>query len=82
MNQGKRLEFAKTFINKPIEFWNDVIFSDESKYNIWGSDGQKLVWRKINEALKQKNIKPTGKPGGGNMMVWGYMATVKHSGVI
>ena len=74
MNWHKRLEFTNTFVNKPTKFWNDAIFSDKSKYNIWGSDGQKFVWRKTNEALKQKNIKPTVKHGGGNVIVWRCMA--------
>lgn len=30
MNREKRLNFAKTYLNKPIEFWKRVIFSDES----------------------------------------------------
>ena len=38
-NRKKRLEFAKRFIDKGVDFWRKVIFSDESKYNIFGSDG-------------------------------------------
>ncbi|GFV06711.1 transposable element Tcb2 transposase [Trichonephila clavipes] len=32
----------------PQQFWNEVIFSDESKFNIFGSDGCRMVWRKPN----------------------------------
>ncbi|CAH2108158.1 unnamed protein product [Euphydryas editha] len=46
VNREKRLEFAKTYQNKDREFWNKVIFSDESKFNIFGSDGRRTVWRK------------------------------------
>lgn len=42
-NRQKRLEIAKTHLNKTIEFWKNVIFSDESKFNIFGSDGIKYV---------------------------------------
>lgn len=42
-NRQKRLEFAKMYLNKPIEFWKNVIFSDESKFNIFYSDGRKYV---------------------------------------
>ncbi|GFU78654.1 HTH_Tnp_Tc3_2 domain-containing protein [Trichonephila clavipes] len=45
-NQKKRLEFAKTHQLKTDNFWKKVIFSDESKFNIFGSDGRRTVWRK------------------------------------
>lgn len=73
-NRQKRLEFAKSYIDKPMEFWKNVIFSDESKFNIFGSDGKRFVWRKPNTELHIKNLKPTVKHGGGNVMVWGCMA--------
>lgn len=74
VNINKRLQFAKQHINKPKEFWENVIFSDESKYNVWGPDGYKRVWRKAGEALKKENLVPTVKGKGGNVMVWGCMA--------
>ncbi|GFS84299.1 HTH_Tnp_Tc3_2 domain-containing protein [Trichonephila clavipes] len=45
-NQKKRLEFAKTHQLKTDNFWKKVIFNDESKFNIFGSDGHRTVWRK------------------------------------
>lgn len=73
-NKNKRINFAKTYKNKDIEFWKDVIFCDESKYNIFRSDGQSYVWRKPNEELKEKNLRATVKHGGGSVMVWGCMS--------
>lgn len=61
-------------INKSQEFWEKVIFSDESKFNVWGSDGRKLVWRKKGDALNKENLIPTVKHGGGSVMVWGCMS--------
>lgn len=74
INRNKRLQFAKEYLNKSQEFWNSVIFSDESKFNLFGSDGKKCVWRKKNTALDRKNMKATVKHGGGHVMVWGCMA--------
>ncbi|GFX35089.1 transposable element Tc1 transposase [Trichonephila clavipes] len=74
-NQKKRLEFAKTHPLKTGNFWKKVIFSDESKFNIFGSDGRRTVWSKPNTALDPKNIRPTVKHGGGSVMVWGCMAS-------
>jgi hypothetical protein len=42
------------------------LFSDESKFSIFGSHGPQYVWR------KKKNVIPTVKHGG-HAMVWGCM---------
>lgn len=73
INRQKRLEFAKEYRNKNEDFWNDVIFSDESKFNIFGSDGRRMVWRKKNTEMNPNNLIPTVKHGGGSVMVWGCM---------
>lgn len=73
-NIQKRLEFANTHLDKTFEFWKTVLFTDESKFNIFGCDGKGKVWRKTNEELKLKNLKATVKHGGGSVMVWGAMA--------
>ena len=73
MNQKKRLIFAKEFISKE-QIWNDVIFADESKFNIFGSDRRKMIQRKANEEFKLKNLKPTMTHGGRSSMVWGCIS--------
>ncbi|GFU66761.1 HTH_Tnp_Tc3_2 domain-containing protein [Trichonephila clavipes] len=55
-NKKKRLEFAKTHQLKTDNFWKKVIFSDESKFNIFGSDGRRTVWRKPRTPLWIQNI--------------------------
>ncbi|GBO15255.1 Transposable element Tcb1 transposase [Araneus ventricosus] len=75
-HQRARLEFAKSYIKKPPEFWNSVLFVDESKYNVFGSDGKQMVWRKPNSELEMKNLTPSVKHGGGSQMVWGCMSAM------
>lgn len=72
-NVQKRLDYANAYVSKPDDFWKNVIFLDESKFNIFGSDGRRFVWRQPNTALETKNMQPTVKHGGGNVMVWGAM---------
>ena len=62
------------YVNKPSEFWERVLFSDESKFCIFGIKGKKLVWRKTGTAFNKENLVPTVKHGGGSIMVWGCMA--------
>ncbi|CAK9821629.1 Transposable element Tcb1 transposase [Anthophora retusa] len=74
INRRKRLEFAKKYISESTEFWRNVIFCDESKFNISGSDSYQKVWRKPNEEMHPKNLCSTIKHGGGNVMVWGCIS--------
>lgn len=74
-NKQARLAYATEHLGKENSFWDQVLFTDESKFNIFGSDGRRMVWRKPNTALNPKNLTPTVKHGGGNVMVWGSMAS-------
>jgi len=59
INISKRLSFAQTYLNRHWEYWDQVIFSDESKFNILGSYREEKVWRKPCKELKLKKVKPT-----------------------
>lgn len=74
-NRRKRLEFALAYRNKPMDFWKTVIFSDESKFEIFSPPSIRKIWRKNKTALDPKHILQTVKHGGGNVMVWGCMAS-------
>ncbi|GFV99049.1 transposable element Tcb1 transposase [Trichonephila clavipes] len=63
---------------KTDNFWKKVIFSDESKFNIFGRDGRRTVWRKPNTALDPKNLHPTVKHGGVSVMATLEIAVQKH----
>ncbi|KAL7732142.1 hypothetical protein ACLKA6_010270 [Drosophila palustris] len=52
----KWLELSKMHLGKPDPFWGNVIFSDESKFNIFGHVGPLKVCRKVNEAMTENNI--------------------------
>lgn len=61
-------------MDKPQEFWNKFLFTDESKFNIFGSDGRIKVWRKPWQGLDSRYTAKTVKHNGGGVMVWGCMA--------
>ena len=74
-NMDKRLKYALEHKDKSIDFWENVLFTDESKFNIFGYDGKQKVWRKKCQEMETKNLIPTVKHGGGSVMVWGSMAS-------
>ncbi|KAG1317667.1 hypothetical protein G6F62_012759 [Rhizopus arrhizus] len=53
--------------------WRRVVFSDETKVNVWGSDGCKYYWSRPEDPLKPHHIDVTVKHGGGSLMMWGCM---------
>ena len=69
-----RLEFAKTYLRKPKSFWENVMWTDETKVELFGKAHYCTVYRKWNEAFKEKNTVPTVKHGGGSQMFWGCFA--------
>lgn len=69
-NLKARLQFAKTYATKPINFWKNVLWSDESKFNRFGSDGKRIVWRPPNKQHHPMYTVKTVKHGGGSVMVW------------
>lgn len=73
-NKKKRLEFAKKYIGMPLDFWKKVLWTDESKFELFGQKRRSRIWRKSGEALKEANIQKTVKHGGGSIMVWGCFA--------
>ncbi len=58
-----------------MNYWNHVLWSDESKVNLFGSDGVQHVWRRPGEEYQENCALPTVKHGGGSIMVWGCMST-------
>ncbi len=70
-----RKQFAEDKQTKDMDYWNHVLWSDETKINLFGSDGFKHVWRQPGEEYKDKCVFPTVKHGDGSFMVWVCMST-------
>ena len=65
-----RLCFARDHKDWTAEQWSKVIFSDESRFLLFRSDGRAYVQRAPGEEFHEC-LQATVKHGGGGIMVWG-----------
>lgn len=70
-HRAARLQWAKRHQHWTVDDWKRVVFSDETKVNVWGSDGCKYYWSRPGDELKPHHLDLTVKYGGGGIMVWG-----------
>ena len=69
-NIAKRLAWAREMSHKPNDFWQSVIFSDESSFQQFPSGGRTWVWRRPDQKFQNKRLQPTVKHSLG-VLVWG-----------
>ncbi len=50
---------------------NKILWSDETKIELFGLNSKRYVWRKPGTAHHLSNTVPTVKHGGGSIMLWG-----------
>jgi hypothetical protein len=74
-HKDRHLKWAKAHQHWTANDWKTVIFSDESKFNLFGSDGCRWCWRKPGEQFDERYVRKEVKHGGGNVMVWGCITT-------
>uniref|UniRef100_A0A8C5DP94 Transposase n=1 Tax=Gouania willdenowi TaxID=441366 RepID=A0A8C5DP94_GOUWI len=70
-----RLRYAKAHLDKPASFWNKVLWTDETKIELFGHNQGRYAWRKKNTAFQEKHLLPTVKFGGGSIMLWGCVSS-------
>lgn len=73
-NIVKRLAFAKEHVHWSNDQWAKVLFSDESKFEIFGNKRRLFIRRFEGERFKKYCLQPTVKHGGGSVMVWGAIS--------
>jgi transposase len=66
-----RLSFAHAHRHWTVEDWKGVMWSDDTKINCLGSDGQQWVWIRPGQELSDAAIQPTAHSGGGSIQIWG-----------
>ncbi|CAI9544104.1 unnamed protein product, partial [Staurois parvus] len=57
---------------KKEDYWDSVLWSDETKINVFRTDVFKTVWRHNGEEYKEKCMVPTVKHD--SVLLWGCMS--------
>lgn len=70
-----RKKFVRRHQNKSLEWWNQVCFTDEKKWNLYGPDGNRKVYRKPGKAYLPHHFNEVVKFGGGGIMTWGVITS-------
>lgn len=66
-----RLTFARAHQHWEQNDWENILFTDESRYNVFASDGRIRVYRRPGERYAPCNITGEVQYGGGSVHVWG-----------
>lgn len=69
-NRKKRLSFCKEHRTWAREKFAEVVFSDESRFSLFGRDGSGNVWRQPEEKYDVDCLIPKVQNDGGSVMVW------------
>lgn len=70
-NIKAHVSIAKEHLAYPQNFWDDVIWTDESNMELFGRPGSHYIWCKADTAFHNKDIMPTVLDGGDIVMVRG-----------
>ena len=65
-----RVEWCQRRQRLPLRWWNNVMFSDESRFNLSRSDGRARVYRRKGERYADCCVIERDRFGGGSVMVW------------
>ena len=70
-HRSLRLKWAMERKDWNMDKWYKIVWSDESKFNLFGSDGRVYIRRRVGEDYLPECVQSTVKFGGGSVMVWG-----------
>lgn len=74
-NLKKRMKFYNDHVLQPAEFWNRILWTDESMIRMNYSHGRIHVWRRTGEALSYKCAIPTLKSSQKGVIIWGCISS-------
>lgn len=66
-----RLQWSRNHLRWRLAQWQGILFTDESRFHLDGSDGRQRVYRRVGERYRDQCISQRRYYGGGSVMVWG-----------
>lgn len=70
VRRRNRLLWANAHVRWPLARWRRVLFTDESRFQLYRADGRQRVWRRVGERFADANVVRRVAHGGGGIMVW------------
>jgi transposase len=70
-NIKKRLDFARKYASRSVDFWKTVVWTDESKFELKNTKRRQRTRCLKSERLQSRFTQGTVKHGGGSLLVWG-----------
>ncbi|KAK7107686.1 hypothetical protein V1264_015566 [Littorina saxatilis] len=71
VHRRARLAWSRRHLRWTRRDWAQVLFSDESRFNLYHSDGRRKVWRREGERYEDDTVHERVAFCGGSVMVWG-----------
>jgi len=65
-----RVRWARNHLRFTRADWAQVLFTDESQFNVQGNDGRTCVYRRRGERYADACVVKTDQCGGGSVMIW------------
>jgi hypothetical protein len=69
-NKQTCLVFGKRHMGDYPNIWKKILWSDETKMELFDHQGKRYVWHNPNNSHHPENTIPTVKHGGGSIMLW------------
>jgi len=69
-----RLEYAEAWRGRDMRFWGHVIWTDETKLELWPTDRRHRVRRPVHKRFWSKYVVRRVKGGGPSLMFWGCIS--------
>ncbi|KAG1135128.1 hypothetical protein G6F38_013028 [Rhizopus arrhizus] len=70
-HKERRLAWAMDHKGWTTDDWRRMVFSDETKVNVFGSDGCKYYWSRPDDVLQPHHLDIIVKGAQGSVMIWG-----------
>ena len=70
-HRNNRRNWTRVHRRWALRQWNNVLFSDESRFCLQHGDGRRRVWRRRGERFANCCVAERDRFGGGSVMVWG-----------